>query len=128
MLTPASPSLPQCRARRSIAAQLHNQKIEMEAQIREQLEAEYRRDGPGGNGEAAAAAADDDSVNELKEQLRDQLLKVKEERDRWQVEQEKIQSRLVDSQGQFAKVREGYKSKWRARVAETTVCNLFPAV
>ena len=78
--------------------QLHDQKIAMGAQIREELEAEYHSD--------QQQQQDKDSA------LRAQLLQVKEERERWAKEQEETQRKVLNSQVQFEKVREAFKSKW----------------
>ena len=43
--------------------------------------------------------------------MREQLTKVTEERERWKEEQLEIQKKVLDSQQQFEKVREGFKSK-----------------
>lgn len=81
-----------------IAAQLHDQKITMEAEIREELEAEY-------------LSKHQEESNANKGKLEDQLRQVMEERKRWQAEQTEIQKKVLDSQAQFEKVREGFKSK-----------------
>lgn len=74
----------------------------MESQIREELEAEYS---------SARLPPAGTSVSELEEKLRSQLSQVKEERERWKKEQGEIQKKVLNSQAQFEKVREGFKSK-----------------
>ena len=49
---------------------------------------------------------------ELEDQLRKQLQQVKEERERWQSEQQEFQSRVLLSQQQLDKIREGYRKKY----------------
>ncbi|KAL7539983.1 hypothetical protein ACHAXR_009782 [Thalassiosira sp. AJA248-18] len=89
------------RLAKRIAAQLHEQKIAMETQIRGELEAEFH----GKQQEVSTAA------KELEDQLRQQLFQVKDEREKWKSEQEEIQKKVLDSQQQFEQVREGFKSK-----------------
>ena len=67
----------------------------MESQIRQEVEAELM----------------EGASNEVVEKLRLQLVQVEEERQRWQSEQEEIQRKVMNSQVQFEKVREGFKSK-----------------
>ena len=69
----------------------------MESQIRQEVEAELM----------------EGASNEVVEKLRLQLVQVEEERQRWQSEQEEIQRKVMNSQVQFEKVREGFKSKYR---------------
>ena len=51
-------------------------------------------------------------VKELEDQLRQQLQQVKEERERWQTEQEEFQNRVLLSKQQLDKIREGYRAKY----------------
>ena len=80
---------------------MHDSKIQLETQIRTELEAEYRNN-PTKNG----------NVTELENQLRRQLQQVTEERKRWQFDQEEINKKLINSQVQFGKVRDGFKSTY----------------
>ena len=86
----------------SIAKQLHDSKIQLETQIRSELESEYRTTNPTKNS----------NVTELENQLRQQLQQVTEERKRWQHDQEEINKKLINSQVQFGKVRDGFKSTY----------------
>lgn len=86
----------------SIAKQLHDSKIQLETQIRSELEAEYTTNNPTKNG----------NVTELENQLRQQLQQVTDERKRWQFDQEEINKKLINSQVQFGKVRDGFKSTY----------------
>ena len=95
-----------------IAAQLHENKLDMEAELRSTLEAEYEERLQ----QQLLEITDELSTNQsacsdLEGQLRNQLLQVKDERERWQNEQDEIQRKVLDSQSQFEKVREGFKSK-----------------
>lgn len=93
----------------SIAKQLHDSKIALEAQIRAELEAEYHNSNSSQqrqNGHSSASSNNRD----LEDQLRKQLLQVAEERKRWTIDQEEINQKLIHSQHQFEKVREGFKS------------------
>ena len=74
--------------------QLHDTKLAMEAQIREELEAEY----------AAKQEGERGSISELEIKLRRQLSQAKSE-------QEDLMMKVRDSQQQFQVVREGFKSK-----------------
>ena len=77
----------------------------MEAQLREELEVEYQnRQQQQGNMNGV--------TNELESQLRKQLMQVTEERQKWQSDQEEINKKLLNSQHQFEKVREGFKSTY----------------
>lgn len=48
---------------------------------------------------------------DLEQQLRQQLQQVKEEREKWQLEQEQFQQKVLLSQTQLEKLREGYHQK-----------------
>ena len=85
----------------SIAKQLHDSKIQLETQIRAELEAEYCANPQKGS-----------NVTELENQLRQQLQQVTDERKRWQFDQEEINKKLINSQVQFGKVRDGFKSAY----------------
>ncbi len=78
----------------SIAAQLHDAKIAMELQIREELEAELT---------AQQEEDDSRSISDLENALRRQLSQAKSE-------QEDLLMKVRDSQQQFQAVREGFKS------------------
>jgi chromosome segregation ATPase len=77
----------------SIAVQLHDTKLVMEAQIRDELEAEY----------AAQQEDESRSISELENTLRRQLAQAKSD-------QEDLLMKVRDSQQQFQAVREGFKS------------------
>ena len=73
----------------------------MEAQLREELEIEYQN-----------RQQQNGMTTELESQLRKQLMQVTEERKKWQSDQEEINNKLLNSQHQFEKVREGFKSTY----------------
>lgn len=97
---PSSPLLIKC----SIAVQLQESKLSMEAQLRAEIQAEYmiklqemKLDG-------------NNNILELESKLREELSQVKDERERWKSEQEDLMKRVRESQQQFESVREVFKS------------------
>ena len=82
---------------------MHDSKIQLETQIRSELESEYRTN---------ANPKSSGNVTELENQLRQQLQQVTDERKRWQFDQEEINNKLINSQVQFGKVRDGFKSTY----------------
>lgn len=82
---------------------MHDSKIQLETQIRAELEAEYTTNNP---------QMKNGNVTDLENQLRQQLQQVTEERKRWQFDQEEINKKLINSQVQFGKVRDGFKSTY----------------
>lgn len=103
----------------SIAVQLQEQKVAVEAMLRDQLEEEYRNramdpqnlDASSATGSIGLARGGTEEEQRLEEQLRNQLLQVKEERERWKSEQDEIQKKVISSQAQFTQVKDGFKSK-----------------
>ena len=89
----------------SIAVQLQDSKLSMEAQIREELESEYML-----KQQEIIASYGDRNISDLESKLREELTQVKGERERWKSEQEDLMKRVRDSQQQFECVREGFKS------------------
>ena len=83
----------------------------MEVQIREELEAEYLAQRPAQQHDDEEVSKVTSNTKALEEQLRRQLLQVKDERERWTREQDEIQKKVMDSQQQFEKVRDGFKKK-----------------
>ncbi|KAL7440873.1 hypothetical protein ACHAXM_007500 [Skeletonema potamos] len=126
------------RLTKRLAVQLHESKLAMESQIRKELEEEYQSSSskqpyapnsksksfhdasapqPSGDGAATIQF-------ELEENLRMQLMQVKEERERWTREQEEFQAKVLLSQQQLSQVRDGYKKKLdreKARVKELEI-------
>jgi hypothetical protein len=97
---PSSPLLIKC----SIAVQLQESKLSMEAQLRAEIQAEYmiklqemKLDG-------------NKNILELESKLREELSQVKDERERWKSEQEDLMKIVRESQQQFESVREVFKS------------------
>jgi hypothetical protein len=74
--------------------QLHDAKLAMELQIREELQAEYK---------AQQEKDDGRSISDLENALRMQLMQAKSE-------QEDLLMKVRDSQQQFQAVREGFRS------------------
>lgn len=112
------------RLAKRLAMQLQQSEAAMEARVRRELEEEYRvqnhQDQPmqqrsksfHTSSKSVEASTNSSSVqNELEDQLRKQLHQVKEERERWQHEQEQFQQKVLLSQQQLDKIREGYRSK-----------------
>lgn len=98
------------RLAKRLAAQLRESKANMEQQIREELEARYAAgDGRSVDGSVDGGGSQAGSVAAAR--LREQLLQVKEERERWQREQEEFTEKIIQSQKQFEMVREGFKSE-----------------
>jgi len=98
------------RLAKRLAAQLRESKANMEQQIREELEARYAAgDGRSVDGSVDGGGSQAGSVAAAR--LREQLLQVKEERERWQREQEEFTEKIIQSQKQFEMVREGFKKK-----------------
>jgi hypothetical protein len=89
----------------SIAVQLQDSKLSMEAQIREELESEYML-----KQQEIIASYGDRKISDLESKLREELTQVKGERERWKSEQEDLMKKVRDSQQQFECVREGFKS------------------
>jgi len=79
----------------------------MEAQIREELESEYLV-----KQQEIISSYENRNVSNLESKLREELLQVKDERERWKSEQEDLMKKVRDSQQQFEIVREGFKSTW----------------
>lgn len=116
----------QDRLTQRLAAHLQESEVAIEARIREELEEEYKHiikqqqhqsksksfsanDAKGSQGVDSASTA---FQRELEDQLRKQLQQVKEERERWQAEQEEFQNRVLLSKQQLDKIREGYRTKY----------------
>ena len=98
----------------------------MEAQIREELESEYMT-----KQQEMIASYGNENISDLESKLREELLQVKGERERWKSEQEDLMKRVRESQQQFESVREGFKSTsviGRCASTLTTLCTpgLFP--
>jgi hypothetical protein len=118
----------QDRLAQRLAAHLQESEVSMEARIRKELEEEYShlmkqqqqqqrqsRAKSFTTSEAKDEPADSTSTafqRELEEQLRQQLQQVKVERERWQMEQEEFQNRVLLSKQQLDKIREGYRAKY----------------
>ena len=81
----------------------------MEARLREELEVEYQNRQ---QQQLQQQGNMNGVTNELESQLRKQLMQVTEERQKWQSDQEEINKKLLNSQHQFEKVREGFKSTY----------------
>jgi hypothetical protein len=116
----------QDRLTQRLAVHLQERAVAMEARIREELEEEYKHmmkqqhlqsksksfsasDAKGSHGVDSSSTA---FQRELEDQLRKQLQQVKEERERWQAEQEEFQNRVLLSKQQLDKIREGYRTKY----------------
>ncbi|KAL3805306.1 hypothetical protein HJC23_009013 [Cyclotella cryptica] len=116
----------QDRLTQRLAVHLQESEVAMEARIREELEEEYKNkmkqqhlqsksksfsasDAKGSQGVESSSTA---FQRELEDQLRKQLQQVKEERERWQAEQEEFQNRVLLSKQQLDKIREGYRTKY----------------
>jgi len=106
------------RLSKRIAVQLHDAKLAMEAQIREELEAEYAAARSGGDVNSEYYSPDDDqdeeeqlenestskSISELENTLRRQLSQAK-------ADQTDLLAKVKESQKQFLTVREEFKKK-----------------
>ena len=106
------------RLSKRIAVQLHDAKLAMEAQIREELEAEYAAASSGGDVNSEYYSPDDDqdeeeqlenestskSISELENTLRRQLSQAK-------ADQTDLLAKVKESQKQFLTVREEFKKK-----------------
>ena len=85
----------------SIAKQLHDSKIQLETQIRAELESEYRTTNP-------QIMKNGSNVTELENQLRQQLQQVTDERKRWQFDQEDF--RIINTNPKSVAKRTHYYS------------------
>jgi chromosome segregation ATPase len=92
----------------------------MEAQIREELESEYMT-----KQEEMIASYGNENISDLESKLREELLQVKGERERWKSEQEDLMKRVRESQKQFESVREGFKSTSFIGRCASTLTTLF---
>lgn len=92
----------------------------MEAQIREELESEYMT-----KQQEMIASYGNENISDLESKLREELLQVKGERERWKSEQEDLMKRVRESQKQFESVREGFKSTSFIGRCASTLTTLF---
>lgn len=92
----------------------------MEAQIREELESEYMT-----KQQEMIASYGNENISDLESKLREELLQVKGERERWKSEQEDLMKRVRESQKQFETVREGFKSTSFIGRCASTLTTLF---
>ena len=126
------------RLAKRLAVQLQESKVDMELQIRKELEEEYRSSSHrppaksksksfhGAEISASQSIGEGGGASppiqlEIEKNLRMQLQQVKEERERWTNEQEEFQAKVLLSQQQLTQVRDGYKKKLdreKARVTE----------
>ena len=89
-----------------IAAKMHEERIAMEAQIREEIKAEYHTDWD------PEVIYDDGEYNELEGRIvLDELLQVEEDREQWRSEREAVRTMLSNSKAEFDEVCKGLKSE-----------------
>lgn len=112
------------RLAQRLAVHLKESETTIEARIRKELEEEYKHlmkqqnqlKSKSFNTSEAKIKVPDSSTNafqkDLEEQLHQQLQQVKEERERWQAEQEEFQNKVLLSKQQLDKIREGYRAKY----------------
>ena len=112
------------RLAQRLAVHLKESETTIEARIRKELEEEYKHlmkqqnqlKSKSFNTSEARIKVSDSSTNafqkDLEEQLHQQLQQVKEERERWQAEQEEFQNKVLLSKQQLDKIREGYRAKY----------------
>ena len=111
------------RLAQRLAVQLKESEATIEARIRKEVEEEYKhllkqqhqsksKSFNTSEGKNEAPSSSGAFQKELEEQLRQQLQQVKEERERWQTEQEEFQNKVLLSKQQLDKIREGYRAKY----------------